>query len=189
MRDVIDLERRSGRDAGDCIHFAASMDRLHRVSTALALTSLIVALAVLIYQGSLASHAGQTAMFFGFAGVLIVMALSLWLFAPLSYDVTSGAVIIRRWVYDVRIAMDQIQSARVVELHGVMRTCGVGGFLGSWGWFRSRELPQFFACVRHRRPLVCLELDGAAPVVLSPDDAERFIAEVSQRMRGPGHWS
>ncbi|MFP4145020.1 MAG: PH domain-containing protein [Phycisphaeraceae bacterium] len=165
-------------------HFTASQDRTHKLMTAVSAGALLAALGGMLWAGAAAVNPELRITFFSIAGGIVLLIASMALFVPRRYRLDETAVVVDRPAWPVRIPLEQIRDVHPIELHDVVRTFGAAGFGGAWGRFTSRELASFRAYIRRREPLVCLELEDAKPVVLSPDDAEAFVTAVRGRLGG-----
>jgi len=89
-----------------------------------------------------------------------------------------GISVVRRNGKRILIPAQDILSIEPISrdcFRGSIRTCGVGGFFGSWGWFSSPELNDFRAYVTNES-LVFVRTAHQGPFVLSPDARDEFIA-------------
>jgi hypothetical protein len=111
-----------------------------------------------------------------------------WAQAPVAARVSPEAVIVeRRWTDAVEIPLARVRGAAVLSpaaLRGLRRVAGYSGSDVHHGRFRSDALGEFQLYAWRRGPAVLLETSGR-PVVLTPDDPDRFVAEV-ERALGPG---
>jgi hypothetical protein len=109
-----------------------------------------------------------------------VLAAS-WAGAPVAARVSPEAVIIeRRWRGPIEIPLVAIRSAGVLSpagLCGARRVAGYSGTEVHYGRFRTEALGGFQLYAWRRGPAVLLETSGG-PVVLTPDEPDRFVAEV-----------
>lgn len=112
-----------------------------------------------------------------FAGMSLFFVLLVF-FAPMNYLVSADGVIVWRWGPKYVIPVETICGIEETRLSGVIRTCGVGGFLGSWGWFRARDIGSFRAYVSRSDRMVMIRRKDDVPVVVTPDDAQGFVEAV-----------
>lgn len=164
------------------IQVRASRDQATKLATVLVLIVIVVATASLLSAALSSTSVGTRTLLLVVAALPIIVILGCAAFVPLRYRIADDAVWIDRPLRSAQIPLRAIRSVRPIELHGVIRAMGVGGFFGAWGWFTSRELPAFRAYVTKRRGLVCIELRQGDPVVLSPDDPAAFIDEIQRRL-------
>lgn len=151
------------------------------IVTAFVLVAIVAAGAFLIHSAMTHPSAGGRILMATSATALAVLVLALTAFVPLGYEVTDEAVVIRRSIRPLRILLSQVAEVRRVELTGVVRVFGVGGFFGYWGRFTSTQLGAFRAYFTQRGNLLCLFLKDGDRVVLSPDDPDGMIAEIRGR--------
>lgn len=113
------------------------------------------------------------------AFIITTICIVGYLFAPQKYVVTPDRIIVWRFGPKVIILASSIEKVDFIELSNMIRTCGTGGFFGSYGWFYSSQLGNFRAYISRTDKLVVLRLKGANPVVLSPDDDYGFFQAVN----------
>lgn len=117
--------------------------------------------------------------FFWLRAVPIATNLISALFTIRGYGLEGGDLLVLRLLWSTRLSLEGL---RAVELHagglrGAWRVFGNGGLFSFTGLYRSRELGLFRAYVTDPGRVVVLRFPGRT-VVLSPDDAERFVGEV-----------
>lgn len=100
-------------------------------------------------------------------------------FAPVGASVGSSAVRIeRRWATADEIPLARVRGVEVLgAAGGFRRIAGVHGPGISYGRFRSEALGDFQLYDWGAGPYVLLETEDG-PVVLTPDDPDRFVAQV-----------
>jgi hypothetical protein len=122
------------------------------------------------------------------AGVPLALAAVFglsWAYGPRSAELTGSAIVIERnWAGPVELPLAGVRAVRPLgraDFAGWRRTSGVA--LGSlaYGRFRSDALGPFRLYAWRRGPLLLLETDEGK-VVLSPDDPQRFLDEVRERL-------
>lgn len=64
-------------------------------------------------------------------------------------------------------------------MRGSRRICGNGGMFSITGWYRNRALGTYRAFVTNLKDTVVLRFP-ARTIVISPENPERFVAEISQ---------
>jgi len=121
--------------------------------------------------------------------LLLVGALFAWLWAlaPVAAQVAGEAVRVeRRLAPAVEVPLAEVQAAEVLASQYGRRWWRTGGTaMGQvrYGRFASRELGPFRLWAWRYGPYVLLETDQGR-VVLTPDDPERFVSEVRERIGG-----
>ncbi len=105
--------------------------------------------------------------------VILVICL---LYAPRAVVLTDKAVLVQRYVSEVRIELSSIRNAEALaRFSGVtLRKWGVGGFFGNYGDFWNREIGSFALYATRNSDLVLLRTEGK-PVILTPADSEAFL--------------
>ena len=107
----------------------------------------------------------------------LVVALS-YAYSPRGYVISEGSVFVRRLIGRVRIPLDdifEIRTAKSEDLKGCIRLFGSGGLFGYYGLYRTSKLGKCNWYVTNRDIPVVL-ITGAKTVILSPDDANGFVA-------------
>jgi hypothetical protein len=125
--------------------------------------------------------------------VMIVLALAplgvvgvVILFAPMGFEVTGDAVVVKRLGRDVTISRGDIREVRRLDVRQTgftWRLCGSGGFFGWFGLFHNRGLGDFWAYAGNQDDLVLLTLADGTKVVLSPSMPDAFL-EAMQEAQG-----
>ncbi len=110
-----------------------------------------------------------------------------WAFAPRDVRVGAGAVVIERhWVGPIEIPLEEVRSASPLPpgaFRGICRVAGTAGFGHiAYGRFRSDMLGSFRMYAWRPGPYVLLHT-ASGPIVVTPDDPDRFLHEVRGRLR------
>lgn len=163
-----------------------------RSTWAITVIGVAVALAVAGYMLVLgASQLGQSGTLgtilvaVGIADLLSVVTIAL--LAPGQYAVKASAVVIRRLGPNIRIPLDDITEVGVADkgtFRGAIRMMASGGLFGYFGKFRSPELGKFDAYVTRWEGLVLIRRKSANPVVLSPDEPDKFAGAIQAALAG-----
>jgi len=100
------------------------------------------------------------------------------------YTVEPRELLIRRLLWTTRVSLDELQSAEFQPnaMRGSLRLCGNGGMLSITGWYRNRVLGNYRAFVTELKNTVVLRF-AHKTIVVSPDNPERFVSEISQFAR------
>ncbi|MCX5769758.1 MAG: PH domain-containing protein [Candidatus Hydrogenedentes bacterium] len=169
------------------IFFAFTLGTAERRTT-IAVMVIVCAALVLPLIGCLIAYfaAGQTiALLIGvvvFADLPLLFVLAGY--APKGAVVTREDLrIVRRKHAPVVLPAQQIVSLERIEasvLRGCIRTFGVGGFLGSWGRFRCKQLGAFRAYMTNTKSLVLIRTVSQGLFVISPDSPEEFVARATE---------
>lgn len=147
--------------------FTASPDSTSKIVTG-AVFALLLVVAVTVHNvitGSLVAF--------------LLVAAYAW--SPTGYEISDGAVVVRRLAGNVRIRLDGIREVRVAtadDFRGCIRLFASGGLFGYYGIFRTSKLGKSTWYVTNRsRSVVIVSDSGTA--VLSPDDVGGFVAAAS----------
>ena len=118
--------------------------------------------------------------------MLAVLAVT-YFFAPQVYTVEPGNLIIQRPGTDVIIPLDQVEGMEVADgwpiFRGAFRRFASGGALGFFGSFWNSTLKGFTAYATRLDKVVVLYRYNGGPIVVSPDDIERFMAAMQEAKR------
>jgi len=72
------------------------------------------------------------------------------------------------------------------DLGFVIRTCGAGGLWGSFGGHWSRKFGRMLLYVSRSDEFVCIRRSGNRPILVTPTDRDRFIAELQKAAAAAG---
>ena len=161
----------------------APMNAPLRVTTWISLPLPLVFL-VLGFAGAGPDPRIQFAMF----GFVLAVYASIWfLFRPTCFELTHDELHIV-WPLRTRVIPRRgVTGARVVSGADFRREAGVGmrigagGLWGGFGLLKTSKGPTYSMWVSRTDPLVIVTLDGARPLLLTPEDPERFIAALLAR--------
>ncbi len=98
-------------------------------------------------------------------------------YSPRGYRIAEGAVVVRRWIGDVRIPLSSVRDARratAEDVRGLIRLWASGGLFGYYGVYRSSQLGRSTWYVTNRANAVVLST-LSTPLFISPDEPERFL--------------
>jgi hypothetical protein len=113
---------------------------------------------------------------------LLAIYLQVFFFRPVRYVITDDELVIVRCVWNVRIQRTDIRNVSTLEqkdIAGVIRTFGVGGVFGYYGNFAGRSIGPMTWFVTRRDKLVLVKTAGNRNIILSPDQRDEFVAELS----------
>lgn len=153
-----------------------TLDRANAVSTAIVTLLLVVLVAVVWATGA---RGGQAVAWLLAATLGVCFAMS-----PRALVVEGGEVRVERRMWPaLRIPLSEIERAAPLTSlgKGVLRVGGVGGFFGSFGFFRSSNLGRFRLYATRGGQAVIIRRKGALPVVVTPDDVAGAIAAIDRR--------
>lgn len=150
------------------------------------LTSIVVALLVGITIVGLTKLPANTPSFARLTAVLLPMAVLLGTapFMVLGYVLREDELLIERLGWGNHIPLSTIVSveANAEAIRGSIRLCGSGGLYGFFGWFRNGRLGVYRAYGTDPKRCVVMKLTNRT-IVVTPDDPQRFIAEIGSRTR------
>lgn len=115
-------------------------------------------------------------------GIALVILFLGYAYSPRGYQVSDGAIVVKRLIGDVRIplaGLRDVRSATRDDLSGAIRLFGSGGLFGYYGLFRTANLGKSSWYVTNRSKAVIV-ITSNKTVVLSPDDVDGFINTVRQ---------
>jgi hypothetical protein len=103
------------------------------------------------------------------------------LFIIRSYEIEPHALAIRRLFWTTRLSLSDLQSAVVAPdaMRRSLRLCGNGGMFSITGWYRNSALGNYRAFVTNLEKTVVLRF-AANTIVVSPENPEQFVSEISQ---------
>ena len=111
---------------------------------------------------------------------LILVYIGAYVFRPIGYIVTPEELIISRIVLPVRIRRSDILRVEQIDrkmIRGSIRTFGVGGLFGYYGYFANRTLGRMRWYVTRKDKPVLITTGENKKLIVTPDDAERFVME------------
>lgn len=111
--------------------------------------------------------------------VLCILAFS-YLYSPQSYEVSDGAILIKRLIGTVRVPLDSIRELRTGNADDFLactRLWASGGLFGYFGLFKTRKLDKCKWYMTNRRNSVII-VASAMTAVISPNKVPGFLAAV-----------
>jgi Bacterial PH domain len=124
-------------------------------------------------------------------GILICVAIPVgaYLWGPRGYELTATSLVVHRPIGDVDIPLSTMRGARLIDrFMGLsLKTFpgGNSGLFGMYGTFYNSELGHFHMYSQRASKLVVIETTGR-PIVISPDDRDRFVSDLQERLRAIG---
>jgi len=100
------------------------------------------------------------------------------LYSPRKYSITENAFVVHRFIGNYSIPKASIRSVEILQ-KGVpfaMRTFGVGGLFGYFGTFYNADMGNMQWYITRRDKTVLIKTSSGKKIVVSPDDAEQFVA-------------
>ncbi|XHR30017.1 MAG: PH domain-containing protein [Chthoniobacteraceae bacterium] len=101
-------------------------------------------------------------------------------FVVRGFEITPGAILVRRFFWTTRIPRAGLIGASVEPqaMKGSLRICGNSGLYAFNGFFWSKPLGRFRAYVTDQEKTVVLRFEKRV-VVLSPDNPEEFVRSLN----------
>lgn len=96
-----------------------------------------------------------------------------YLFAPKAYLLERDKIKIIRPIGKIEITLSNISNIRIIdksELKTLIRTFGVGGLFGYYGYYYSSSLGKLILYTTQRKNLILIVPKLGRKVILSPDD-------------------
>lgn len=85
-------------------------------------------------------------VFYPILGILIVLLLFTFLFAPISIKANKNCVNVRSLLRSTKIPVRDIAGIELFQpTMGTNRICGSGGYMGYWGIFRESDIGRYTA--------------------------------------------
>ncbi|WP_443945907.1 PH domain-containing protein [Pedobacter sp. AW1-32] len=154
--------------------YKASLDKTAKIIT-LAVTFLFAAIICWKFIDSKSHYSNfQIPIVVG----LISIYAGAYIFRPVHYELTQTALLIRRPVVNVTINPQQIKRATVLDrktMGWVMRTFGVGGLFGFYGYFTNAKFGQMTWYATRKDQVVLIETFQGKKIVVSPDNPDQFL--------------
>jgi hypothetical protein len=162
--------------------FASTWDRGLRISTWIVAAVLVAVPAALLVF--LLDESGEIPLPVGLAVVAAAIILpGAWALAPRGFAVEGRVLQVERFLFPVRIGLDEIRAVAVLPadvLKGALRVAGTSGLFGHYGRFWSRRLGSFRMYATRCKGLVLVDT-AKARYLLSPDEPDRFAEALVQR--------
>jgi hypothetical protein len=116
-----------------------------------------------------------------FGGIDVGVIYGTWAFAPTKYSLTDKEIIIRRPAKDLVIPLSELTKVekKDIKVFKTIRTAGNGGLFAFTGSFYNKADGTFWMYCKNKNYVM---LHGKKKYVLSPDDKELFITDISAKM-------
>jgi hypothetical protein len=115
--------------------------------------------------------------------LLVAVFVGCALTAVRGYEITPDAIVVKRLIWTTRLPRNGLTGARRVTIQWPhWRLFGNGGMFAFSGWFRSSGIGTYHGFFTDPSRTVLLEY-GEKRYVLSPDEPEGFVSELSSRRR------
>jgi len=156
------------------MEFKASLDTLAKIITISVIILFIFIGQIIVKQIMIAQGDATTILIHsGIIMMLVLIIIGCWLFAPKSYSIYGGDLIINRPVGNVKIKLSQVTEAKVLnssEMWGLIRTFGNGVLFGYCGKFYNSKRKHITLYTTQRKNRVLIKTSHCKKIVISPDD-------------------
>ena len=150
-----------------------------RVSTALALVFVLVALILEIY---LFTELGRSLEAVILTSVLLLVAFSSFLVFPLYIISDDEGIGIRTLIRTRRISFQEIErierldsGERLFGIKDAVRLFGVGGVFGFIGWFRMKGIGTFRSYITDEKKAFLIYRKNGLPIAISVSEPDEFL--------------
>jgi hypothetical protein len=160
------------------MRYSASLDKSTKVITAV-ITALFVG--ILAYELQTFTRGEQNGLLI-ISAILLITYGSAYIYRPTGYSVTEQELIIHRPINSIRYAREALESVQVIvkkDLQFTIRTFGVGGLWGYYGYFYNSAYGKMIWFVTRRDHLVLIKTANKKTILLSPDDIDSFTSELN----------
>ena len=150
-----------------------------RVSTALALVFVLVALILEIY---FFTEMGRSLEAVILTSVLLLVAFSSFLVFPLYIISDDEGIGIRTLIRTRRISFQEIErierldsGERLFGIKDAVRLCGIGGVFGFIGWFRMKGIGTFRSYITDEKKAFLIFRKNGLPIAISVSEPDEFL--------------
>ncbi|MDE6645464.1 MAG: hypothetical protein K2J97_05220 [Muribaculaceae bacterium] len=112
-----------------------------------------------------------------------IVIISAFYYSPAAVTVDRRNVTIRRLLTPKHIAVGDIKEVRLFQTTMDVRICGSGGFFGYYGWFRNREIGNYFAYVGKWKDTFMIELNSGRKYIISCNQPEVIVKSIMDMMK------
>jgi hypothetical protein len=158
--------------------YKTSLDNLAKGIT---ISVTLLFLAILIGQFSIVKDTGWAVPIITTVTLFLIYFIS-FAFSPINYEVSAQNLTIHRLLIDVNIDRNQIKNVELLDkeqLAWVIRTFGVGGLFGYYGKFANSKLGSMTWYATRRDKTVLIETLDNKKIILTPDEPEKFVAQLA----------
>jgi hypothetical protein len=161
--------------------YKASTDLTVRIVT-IAVTILfagIVGRMAMIIRSSAADDPKMSYILYAGIGFVFLIYFVSFGLCTWSYRVDEKSLIIIAPFYKKTINKQDISHASLIEkdnLGSVIRTGGIGGLFGYYGWFRGSKVGSFFMYATQMKNLILIETKDGKKYIITPDDVSMVSA-------------
>ncbi len=154
--------------------YNASLDTTAKIVTG-GIAVLGIAITFTITKELIGSDIDLIAIIF-MSGVFLLfpsLLLICWLYAPQSYTLSDASITINRIRGRITIPLDTLESVKIIYNNSMkwpIRTFGVGGVFGYYGYFYHSSIGNFSMYASQRNNKVLLTTKQGKKIIITPDD-------------------
>ncbi len=160
--------------------YTASLDKASKIITLIISLLFIV---IVVFQLVLFIQKDEYSSLFVIAVLLIIYGIT-YCYHPVNYRIENNNIIVRRYASNVVFSRNEIKHIEIVspqKLRNAIRIFGVGGLYGYFGKFINRDLGYMtWYATQRDNEAVLIELNNSKKIIITPDQPEQFVAELSQ---------
>jgi len=158
--------------------YKASLDKLAKI-TSISVTLLFAFMAIFLFPMLQQESFWVTVLTI----VLLVATYAISLgYSPRGYQITEDMLVINRLFYNAKYERRKIEKVEMLsneQMGFAIRTFGVGGLFGYFGYFASKNQGSMLWYATQREKFVMIHLDGNKKIVLTPDDPIGFVSDLT----------
>lgn len=156
--------------------FRASMDMFTKISTAFVF---LIFGAVLVFPYFFVkAFSMQLTSVLSF--VFLIITIICYVYKPLSYEISSSRIIIKRLVGSINIELSHVKEVKSIgklAVFSTVRLFGVGGLFGYFGTFWNNKYGRMTYYATKRKGAVMIVTHKNALIVITPDDVDLFLEQ------------
>ena len=111
--------------------------------------------------------------------ILIMVFVISYCFSPKSYEINAYSLLINRPFNTVIINKSNINYIQIIKkenLNWSVRTFGVGGLFGYFGFFWNKKLGNMIWYASKRDTAIMINTKDGKTIIITPDEVEKFIS-------------
>ena len=109
-----------------------------------------------------------------------------YVLSPQYYEVHSSKITIHRFWKNVELDTSQISLFRILEkseLKFAIRTIGVGGMFGYYGWYYNKMMGKMLWYNTQRKNNVLIQMKDGKKIILSPDLPQEMVESYQNNLK------
>ena len=158
--------------------YKASLDKLAKI-TSISITLLFAFMAIFLFP--LLQHESFCVTVLTIVLIIATYIISLG-YSPRGYQIIEDMLVINRLFYNAKFERRKIEKVEMLsneQMGFAIRTFGVGGLFGYFGYFSSKNQGSMLWYATQREKFVMIHLEGNKKIVLTPDDAVGFVSDLT----------